>query len=91
MQSFLEREGDLALRLLTTTGSDFQHRLIELIADVVESDRRDGRLHSQVPREDLPYVLVRIMESYVYVSLITGDRPDAAQASRVIHALLPGR
>jgi hypothetical protein len=40
---------------------------------------------------DLPYVLVRIMESYVYLSLITGDEPDAARASRVIHALLPAR
>ena len=40
---------------------------------------------------DLPYVLVCIMESYVYLSLITGDEPDAARASRVIHALLPAR
>jgi hypothetical protein len=35
-------------------------------------------------------VLVRIMESYVYLSLITGDEPDAERASCVIRALLPG-
>ncbi|HWO65140.1 MAG TPA: hypothetical protein VNO31_34395 [Umezawaea sp.] len=34
---------------------------------------------------------MRIMESYVYLSLITGDEPDAARAARVIHALLPCR
>jgi AcrR family transcriptional regulator len=89
MQRFLEREGDLALKLLTTKASGFQQRLIQLIAEVLDTDRRNGRLHSAVPAADLPYVLVRIMESYVYLSLITGDEPDAARASSVIHALLP--
>jgi AcrR family transcriptional regulator len=91
MQRFLEREGDLALRLLTTKASEFQQRLIQLIAGVVDDDRRHGHLHSSVPAADLPYVLVRIMESYVYLSLITGDEPDAARAASVIHALLPAR
>jgi AcrR family transcriptional regulator len=91
MQRFLEREGELALRLLTTKASEFQQRLIGLIADVVDTDRRAGRLHSTVPADDLPYVLVRMMESYVYLSLITGDEPDAERASSVIHALLPSR
>jgi AcrR family transcriptional regulator len=91
MQRFLEREGDLALRLLTTKASEFQQRLIQLIAEVVDTDRRNGHLHSAVPAADLPYVLVRIMESYVYLSLITGDEPDTARASSVIHALLPAR
>lgn len=91
MRRFLEREGDLALRLLTTKAGEFQQRLIQLIAEVVDTDRRAGRLHSTVPAADLPYVLVRIMESYVYLSLITGDEPDADRASSVIHALLPSR
>ncbi|MCS7480674.1 QsdR family transcriptional regulator [Umezawaea endophytica] len=91
MRVFLEREGDLALKLLTTKASDFQQRLVDLVAEVVDVDRLAGRLHSTVPDTDLPYVLVRIMESYVYLSLITGDEPDAARAARVIHALLPCR
>lgn len=91
MQRFLEREGDLALKLLTTKASDHQQRLIKLVADVIDTDRQGGRLHSAVPAADLPYVLVRIMESYVYLGLITGDRPGAASASSVIHALLPAQ
>jgi AcrR family transcriptional regulator len=91
MQKFLEREGDLALKLLTTKASDHQQRLIKLMAEVIDADRQEGRLHSAVPAADLPYVLVRIMESYVYLGLITGDRPDAASASSVIHALLPAQ
>lgn len=89
MQRFLEQEGELALRLLTTRASEFQHRLIQLVSEVVDTDRSNGLLHSSVPPADLPYVLVRIMESYVYLSLFTGDQPDAARASSVIHALLP--
>jgi Tetracyclin repressor-like, C-terminal domain len=85
------REGDLAVKLLTTKASEFQQRLIQLIAEVVDADRRNGHLHSAVPADDLPYVLVRIMESYVYLSLITGDEPDTARAASVIHALLPAR
>ncbi|MEV5413332.1 QsdR family transcriptional regulator [Thermopolyspora sp. NPDC052614] len=90
MRSFLEREGELALKLLTTKAADFQRRLIKLIADVIEEDRRDGRLCGSVPPEDLPYLVVRVMESYVYTSLITGEEPDTERASRAIHALLPG-
>ncbi|MBB5136999.1 AcrR family transcriptional regulator [Thermocatellispora tengchongensis] len=89
MRRFLQQEGDLALKLLTTKAGEFQHRLIELVADVVEADRRDGLLRSPLPAEELPYVLVRIMESYVYLGLITGEEPDTARAAQVIRVLLP--
>ncbi len=91
MQRFLDREGDLALRLLTTKASGFEARLVALIADLVSEEAESGRLTSAVPLDDLPYVLVRIMESYIYLGLITGEHPDPDRAARVINALLPGR
>ena len=90
MQHFLDREGDLALRLLTTKASDFEARLVALIADLVSEEASAGRLTAAVPVDDLPYVLVRIMESYIYLGLITGEHPDPDRAARVINALLPG-
>ncbi len=89
MQRFLDREGDLALRLLTTKASDFETRLIALIGDLVRREAEAGRLNPSVPLGDLPYALVRIMESYVYLGLITGEHPDPDRAARVINALLP--
>ena len=89
MQRFLDREGDLALRLLTTKASDFETRLIRLIGDLVCEETAADRLNPSVPLDDLPYVLVRIMESYVYLGLITGEHPDPDRAARVINALLP--
>ncbi len=57
---------------------------------VCDSDEASaGRLTAAVPMDDLPYVLVRIMESYIYLGLITGEHPDPVRAARVINALLP--
>jgi AcrR family transcriptional regulator len=89
MQRFLEREGELALRLLTTKASDFETRLIALIGQLIDEEISARRLTSAVPTSDLPYVLVRIMESYIYLGLITGEHPDPDRAARVINALLP--
>jgi AcrR family transcriptional regulator len=89
MQRFIEREGDLALRLLTTRVSGFEARLIALIGQLIEEEAAAGRLDAAIPADDLPYVVVRIMESYIYVALITGEHPDPDRASRVISALLP--
>jgi AcrR family transcriptional regulator len=90
MQRFLDREGDLALRLLTTRASDFETRLIALIGELVSAEAAAGRLSAAVPMDDLPYLLVRVMESYIYLGLITGEHPDPDRAARVINALLPG-
>ena len=90
MQRFLDREGDLALRLLTTKASDFEARLVAVITDLVREETSAGRLTAAVPLDDLPYVLVRIMESYIYLGLITGEHPDPDRAAQVINALLPG-
>jgi hypothetical protein len=90
MQRFLDREGDLALRLLTTKASDFEARLVALITDLVSEETSAGRLTAALPMDDLPFVLVRIMESYIYLGLITGEHPDPDRAARVINALLPG-
>ena len=89
MQRFIDREGELALRLLTTKASDFETRLIALVGELVREEASAGRLDPAVPLDDLPYVLVRIMESYIYLGLITGEDPDPDRAARVISALLP--
>jgi AcrR family transcriptional regulator len=88
MQQFIEAEGDLALRLLTTRASDFQARLLDLIHSLIAHDLEHGQLCTELPADDLTFVVVRIMESYIYIGLITGERPDPDRAGRVIAALL---
>jgi AcrR family transcriptional regulator len=88
MGQFIEAEGELALRLLTTKASDFQSRLLELVRTLIAHDVEHGRLCTELPVEDLVFVVVRIMESYIYLGLITGERPDPDRAGRVVAALL---
>ncbi|MCO1656551.1 QsdR family transcriptional regulator [Pseudonocardia humida] len=89
MQQFIESEGELALRLLTTKASDYQARLVGLAHGLITDDLERGCLRTDVPADDLAFAVVRIMESHVYIGLITGERPDPERATRVVRALLP--
>jgi AcrR family transcriptional regulator len=89
MRAFVLGEGELALRLLTTRVTDYQSRLRGFVGGLIADDLDAGRVRTEIPLEDLTYVVVRIIESYVYLTLITGEEPDADRASRVLHALLP--
>jgi len=89
MQAFVQNEGELALRLLTTRATDYQSRLLSFIRGLLAEDLDAERVQTEIPLEDLTYVVVRVIESYVYLSLITGEQPDADRASRVLQALLP--
>ncbi len=37
---------------------------------------------------ELAYVIVRLIESYTYLDLITGEQPDAARAEPILRMLL---
>ncbi|MCW0212941.1 MAG: QsdR family transcriptional regulator [Pseudonocardia sp.] len=89
MRRFLSEEGEYALRLLTLGSSGFQQRLIALVHRLVVDETAAGRLCSPVPADDLAYTLVRVVESYVYRKVITGEEPDGERAGRVLRALLP--
>ncbi|TQM15193.1 QsdR family transcriptional regulator [Pseudonocardia kunmingensis] len=89
MRAFVEHEGELAMRLLTTRATDYQSRQLGVVHDILAEDLDAGRVQSEIPLEDLTYVVVRILESYVYLTLTTGEQPDADRAGRVLHALLP--
>lgn len=89
MTRLLTEEGESALRLLTLSSGGYQPRLVALVHDLVVADTAAGLLDSRVPPEDLAYTVVRVIESYVYLEVITGERPDADRSARVLRALLP--
>ena len=84
MKRLLGEEGERTMRLLTRRDKGFQPRLIEAIQRLLEDETQAGRL-------DLPaeaYVVVRLIESYVYLDIITGEEPDARRAEPVLRMLL---
>src|SRR5436305_14963099 len=85
---FLAEEGELAMRLLTRRDMDFQPRLIEAVEKLLAEEVEAGRLDVPANLHDVAYTMVRIVESYIYLDLITGEQPDARRAEAILRLLL---
>jgi AcrR family transcriptional regulator len=88
MQAWLAEEGEHAMRLLTLRETDFQPRLIRAIEALLEEETDAGRLDLPVDLHDLAYVVVRLIESYTYLDLITGENPQTRSAEPILRMLL---
>jgi AcrR family transcriptional regulator len=88
MRRWLEEEGEHAMRLLTRRETDFQPRLIAAIEELLRGEAAGGALDVPVDLHELAYVIVRLIESYTYLDLITGEAPDAARAEPILRMLL---
>ena len=88
MRRWLAEEGELAMRLLTRHDTDFQPRLIAAIEVMLAEESSAGHLDLPVELHEVAYVIVRLIESYTYLDLITGEQPDAARAEPILQLLL---
>ncbi len=88
MRRWLSDEGESAMRLLTRRDTDFQPRLIDAMHRLLIEESAAERLTLPVDLHEVAFVLVRLIESYVYLDLITGEQPDARRAEPVIRLLL---
>jgi hypothetical protein len=88
MRRWLAEEGELAMRLLTRHDTEFQPRLIDAIQDLLQEETDAARLDLPVDLHEVAYVIVRLIESYTYLDLITGEEPDARRAEPVLRLLL---
>ena len=88
MQRWLAEEGEYAMRLLTRHDTDFQPRLIGAIQGLLGQETDAGRLDLPVELHEVAYVIVRLIESYTYLDLITGERPEAQRAEPILRMLL---
>ena len=88
MQRWLSEEGEHAMRLLTRHDASFQPRLIQAIEELLIEEADAGKLALPVDLHELAYVIVRLIESYTYLDLITGETPDAGRAEPILRMLL---
>lgn len=88
MQRFLGDEGELAMRLLTRADHDFQPRLTRAIHQLLVAEADAGRLYLSADLYEVAFAVVRIIESYTYLDLILGEKPDAARAEPILRLLL---
>ena len=88
MRRWVSDEGEAAMRLLTRRRTDFQPRLIDALHRLLAEEAQANRLTLPVDLREVAYVLVRLVESYVYLDLITGEQPDARRAEPIVRLLL---
>ena len=88
MRRWLADEGELAMRLLTRHDTDFQPRLIAAVQRLLEEEADAGRLDLPADLHEVAYVIVRLIESYTYLDLITGEAPDARRAEPILRLML---
>ncbi len=88
MNRFVEHEGELAMRLLTRADAGFQPRLVEWVHGLLVEECEAGRLELRAETSDYAYALVRVLESYISLDLITGEKPDPERAEHVLRLLL---
>ena len=88
LREFLRREPERALRILTTRAGTVQARLVGAIDTLLNDEVSQGNLRSPLPLRDLAYLIVRIVESFLYAEFITGEEPDIAMVELAVGALL---
>jgi AcrR family transcriptional regulator len=90
MEHWLATEGESAMSLLTRHESGYQPRLIAWVEDSIHRQIRDGNmtLPEGVEPYELAYVIERMMGGYIYLDLITGEKPDARRAEPLLRMLL---
>jgi AcrR family transcriptional regulator len=88
MQYWLAEEGESAMRLLTLRDPGYQARLIGWHEQLLREETDAGRLDLPANLHEVAYVIVRLIESYVYLDLITGEQPEARRAEPIMRMLL---
>ncbi|WP_169795863.1 QsdR family transcriptional regulator [Curtobacterium ammoniigenes] len=88
-RAFLTREPSRALRILTTTDSDVQRRLVAVVELIIEQEVALAAFDpAPLSTRELARLLVRISESFTYADLISGEPPDAHRARAAFEYVL---
>ncbi|WP_033290371.1 QsdR family transcriptional regulator [Amycolatopsis jejuensis] len=82
--TFVRREAERSLRLLTSRASPMQGYVVSWFERLLEEEQ----LTHPMALHDLAYLIVRIIESFVYADMIIGEEPDPDKVRAAIAALL---
>ncbi|CCH79546.1 putative TetR family transcriptional regulator [Nostocoides japonicum T1-X7] len=85
---FVQREPERALRLLTTRASWYQSRLAGAVEQLLREETEAGAMTPPLPMHDLAYLMLRIVEAFVYADLIAGETPDPTKVRQAMGVLL---
>lgn len=88
LQDFIAQDPEYALKVLTSKHSPMQRRSILAVERMLAEQVEAGALVPALDLGSLAYLIVRIVESFLYSDVITGSQPDIPKAGDAIFALL---
>jgi AcrR family transcriptional regulator len=88
LRRFVEADPEYALRVLASANSPMQRRSILAVRRLLAEQVEAGKLEPPLDLDTLAFLVVRIVESYLYTDVITGGEPDVEQAAEAVHVLL---
>jgi AcrR family transcriptional regulator len=88
LMRFIEADPEYALKVIASKHSPMQRRSIAAMRNQLAELAGAGELQPALALDDLAYLIVRIVESYLYSDVITGSEPDVAKAIDAIDVLL---
>lgn len=91
MRHFLERDPEYALRIFTSQESTIRLRMTATVKAMLAEQVDAGTLEPALDLDSLSYLIVRIIESFMYSDLIAGAEPDTSKATVAIRILLHAR
>lgn len=88
LRKFMERDPQLALRVVASKEGPVQARTIIKIAELLNEDVEAGHLSLPVGSTVMAYALTRMVESFLYADLITGAPTDLEPAPAILELML---
>lgn len=91
LRVFLDQDSEYALRILTSKTSVVQANIVTEVCLLMQREADAGRFVPPLPIDDLGYVIVRIVESFIYSDQIVGRQSNLEVGREAIRALLSAK
>lgn len=88
LHRFLNQDPQTGLKLLASRHGPVQARTSANLQRLIETEIDAGHMHLSVTPQAMAYALTRIVESFLYADLITGQKPDTGSAREIVRLLL---
>jgi AcrR family transcriptional regulator len=88
LKKFLQNNAYQGLKTLTTRQGPVQGRIITNLEALLNEEVDAGHLRLTVTPSVMAFALTRIVESFLYAELISGDEPDIDNAFKILQLML---
>ena len=88
LRQFLKSNPQLGLKLVASQHGPVQARTIDNLTRLISEEIEQGHMTLPVDAATMAYALTRIIESFLYADLITGQPADIDSAAKILGLLL---